>query len=145
MAMTMAARKTSAHLADSHMGGINTTPLIDIMLVLLVMFIITIPIQTHKVGVDLPVAPTTPGPVLPVNTIAITRAGSVLWNGTPVNYATLQSNLATAAAMSPNPELRFEPDADARFVVVDSVIAMIRRSGADTMGFIGNDRYANIF
>lgn len=140
MAMTLAARRS-----DTHLGGINTTPLIDIMLVLLVMFIITIPIQTHKVGVDLPVAPQTLGPVRDVNTIAITEAGSVLWNGSPVNYATLQANLATAAAMTPNPELRFEPDANARFVVVDSVIAMIRRSGADTLGFVGNDRYANIF
>lgn len=140
MAMTLAARQS-----DTHLGGINTTPLIDIMLVLLVMFIITIPIQTHKVGVDLPVTGPENWDIRPVNTIAITEAGSVLWNGAPVNYATLQANLATAAAMTPNPELRFEPDANARFVVVDSVIAMIRRSGADTLGFVGNDRYAHSF
>ena len=91
------------------MMEINTTPLIDVMLVLLIMFIITIPPQTHAVKVDLPTnQPNQPPPVNPVrNKIVITPEGTVLWNGNPVNEVTLAAFLAQTRTMNPEPELHF--------------------------------------
>jgi len=134
--------------ADAPIGDMNTTPLIDVMLVLLVMFIITIPIQTHAVKIDLPVPPVNPPPI-PLdpekNKVNITPEGVVLWNGTPVNFSQLAQNLEDTKAITPTPELQFEPDPYARYVVVDSVLALIKRSEVGGMGFVGNERYAREF
>ena len=134
--------------ADAPIGDMNTTPLIDVMLVLLVMFIITIPIQTHAVKIDLPVPPVNPPPI-PLdpekNKVNITPEGVVLWNGTPVNFSQLAQNLEDTKAITPTPELQFEPDPYARYVVVDSVLALIKRSEVGGMGFVGNERYARAF
>ncbi|MEQ1687672.1 MAG: biopolymer transporter ExbD [Sphingopyxis sp.] len=126
------------------MRELNTTPLIDVMLCLLVMMILSIPLQSHAVKVEMP-SDGGHAPILPINKIAITHDGVVMWNGVPVTYTQLQNNLRAAGAMSPAPELRFEPDAMARYVVVDTVMAMIRRSGTGNMGFVGNERYARDF
>src|SRR5436309_7518036 len=90
------------------MMEINTTPLIDVMLVLLIMFIITIPIQTHAVKLDLPVNnPNTPTPpILPEkNIVVVTAQDQILWNGTPVSMQQLRSYLDTTQQMNPVPEL----------------------------------------
>jgi biopolymer transport protein ExbD len=125
---------------SSPMSELNTTPLIDVMLCLLVMMILSIPVQTHSVKVELPIDGGQ-APILQTNRITISQDGVVMWNAIPVNYAQLQHNLRAAQAMPPTPELQFEPDAQARYVVVDTVLAMIRRSGANNMGFVGNERY----
>ena len=134
--------------ADAPIGDMNTTPLIDVMLVLLVMFIITLPIQTHAVKIDLPVPQPNP-PVNPIkpdkNKINITPQGQVLWNGAPVNFSQLAQNLEATKAITPTPELQFEPDPYARYVVVDSVLALIKRSEVGGMGFVGNERYGREF
>ena len=94
------------------MLDINTTPLIDVMLVLLIMLIITIPIQTHAVKLDLPVNQPNqpPPPVDPVkNTVVITRLGQVLWNGNPVDLVTLRQYLDLTTTMNPVPELHLQP------------------------------------
>lgn len=122
------------------MSELNTTPLIDVMLCLLVMMILSIPAQTHSVKVELPTGPWADR-ILPVNKITISEDGVVMWNAVPVTYARLQHNLRAAQTVSPAPELQFEPDAQARYVVVDTVLAMIRRSGSENMGFVGNERY----
>ena len=129
------------------MMEINTTPLIDVMLVLLIMFIITIPVQTHAVKVDLPVnQPNQPPPVNPTrNKIVITPDGAVLWNGTPVSEQNLAVYLAQTRAMNPEPELHFQPDSEARYEVVDRTLAVIRRSQVTKLGFIGNEQYATAF
>lgn len=124
----------------------NTTPLIDVMLVLLVMLIITIPIQTHAVKIDLPVnnpnpPPKTIDPV--VNKLSVDVAGTVLWNATPIDFATLRDYLARTREMSPEPELHIQPDQSARFVVVDQVLAEVKRSKVGKIGFVGNEQYAN--
>jgi biopolymer transport protein ExbD len=126
------------------MGDLNTTPLIDIMLVLLVMFIITIPLQTHAVRVDLPridkpLPPQWPDPV--VNTLTVDRAGAVLWNGRSIDLATLRVYLDRTRVMTPEPELHFQPAADARFDTVDRVLAAVKRSQISKFGFVGNERY----
>ena len=128
------------------MMEINTTPLIDVMLVLLIMFIITIPPQTHAVKVDLPASNNPPSVVNPTrNKIVITPEGTVLWNGNPVNEVTLAAFLAQTKAMNPEPELHFQPDPEARYDVVDRTLAVIRRSQVTKLGFIGNEQYGNAF
>lgn len=131
----------------SPMMEINTTPLIDVMLVLLIMFIITIPIQTHAVKVDLPVnSNTNPPPVdAQKNKVVIDAQGTVTWNGVPVDDATLEQFLEQTKNIQPEPELHFQPLPDARYEVVDRVLAVIKRSGISKLGFIGNDQYANEF
>ena len=126
------------------MMDINTTPLIDVMLVLLIMFIITIPIQTHAVKLDLPQnTNNTPPPIEPVkNKVVITADGRVLWNGAQVDLLTLRQYLDLTQQMNPIPELHLEPDPQARYVVVDEVLAVTKRAHVEKMGFIGNERYA---
>lgn len=127
------------------MGEMNTTPLIDVMLVLLIMFIITIPIQTHAVKIDLPVnspPDQPPPPIDPIkNKVSVDPAGTITWNGSPVDMVTLRLYLDRTKAMSPEPELHVQPDPQARYSVVDNVLAAIKRSGVTKMGFVGNEQY----
>lgn len=126
------------------MMDINTTPLIDVMLVLLIMFIITIPVQTHAVKLDLPQPQPnqTPPPIDPVkNTINIMPNNAVLWNGTPVDLVRLRQYLDYTTTMRPVPELHLAPDAEARYEQVDEVLAVTKRARITAMGFIGNERY----
>ena len=130
------------------MMEINTTPLIDVMLVLLIMFIITIPIQTHAVKVDLPVNDPNQKqpPVDPVkNKVSIDPTGTVSWNGAPVDLVTLQQYLEQSVAMNPEPELHFQPDPKAKYERVDQVLAVIKRSNVTKLGFIGNEQYYGDF
>lgn len=131
--------------AETPMADLNTTPLIDVMLVLLIMFIITLPIQTHTVEIDLPAS----GPqreVQPdINRVSISAAGAVLWNGEPVPMSALAGLLERTRRITPSPELRFEPDPEADYLVADQVIAIIKRSGVSGVGFPGIERYARDF
>ena len=128
------------------MMDINTTPLIDVMLVLLIMFIITIPIQTHAVKLDLPVdtGESTPPPIDPVkNKIVIMPDRSIMWNGEAVDEVTLRQYLDITTTMSPEPELHMQPHPEAPYEVVDQVLAITKRANITKMGFVGNEQYAN--
>ena len=129
------------------MMDINTTPLIDVMLVLLIMFIITIPPQTHAVKVDLPINSKDSRPVVDSvkNKVIVDSAGVVQWNGNPVDLVTLQQYLEQTKTMNPEPELHFQPNPDAKYEKVDTVLAVIKRSGISKLGFIGNEQYRNDF
>ncbi|MBT2185427.1 ExbD/TolR family protein [Sphingobium nicotianae] len=129
------------------MMEMNTTPLIDVMLVLLIMFIITIPIQTHAVKIDLPQNAEQPlNAIDPVkNRLTIDPQGIIYWNGSPVDRVTLAQYLRQTRQMNPEPELQFEPDQSARYVVVDDVLAIIKRSEVTKLGFVGNERYGGVF
>jgi len=130
------------------MMEMNMTPLIDVLLVLLIMFIITIPIQTHAVKVDLPVnSKNQPqNPVDPQkNKISIDPAGTVAWNGSPVDEVTLRQYLDQSAGMTPEPELHFQPNPESKYEVVDRTLAVIKRSAITKLGFIGNEQYRNAF
>ena len=128
----------------SPMMDINTTPLIDVMLVLLIMFIITIPIQTHAVKLDLPPPNNQPQNVDPVfNQIDIDFLGNIYWNKKEVDQPTLLSFLKQAIALPSEPELRLHPEALARYEVVDKVMATAQQAGVTKMGFVGNEAYAN--
>ena len=131
---------------SSPMDEINMTPLIDVMLVLLVMFIITIPVQTHAVKLDLPQNQPnqTPPPIDPVkNKIVIMPDGSVLWNGAPVNLVTLRQYLDITTTMTPTPELHLQPHPNARYELVDEVLAVTKRAQVTAMGFVGNEAYTS--
>ncbi|EQB07865.1 hypothetical protein L288_09220 [Sphingobium quisquiliarum P25] len=135
--------QSNAAPSERPMGEMNTTPLIDVMLVLLIMFIITIPIQTHKIGVELPHP--VPGAVEPdpvKNRLNIEADGRIRWNGNVIDRLTLRQYLAASLRLPIEPELRFQPDPQARYVVVNEVLADIRRAGIKNMGFVGNERYA---
>jgi len=128
------------------MMDINTTPLIDVMLVLLIMFIITIPIQSHAVKLDLPQDSQTnePPPVDPVkNKIVIEQTGAILWNGAAVDPVTLRQYLDITTTMTPVPELHLQPHPEARYEIVDEVLAITKRANIQAMGFVGNEAYAN--
>ena len=127
------------------MMEINTTPLIDVMLVLLIMIIMTIPIQSHAVKLDLPQnSQSNPPPIDPVkNKIVVTPQGQVLWNGTPVDLTTLRQYLDLTTTMRPVPELHLQPDPNARYELVDEVLAVCKRAQVTAMGFVGNEAYAN--
>lgn len=126
------------------LGEMNTTPLIDVMLVLLVMLIFTIPVATNSVDVDLPVADEhglmlEPDPL--VNKISLTSDGTILWNGTETDRAGLRASLEAANALRPQPELQYEPEATAGYDIAAKVLSDIKASGATRFGFVGNDRY----
>jgi biopolymer transport protein ExbD len=126
-------------------GEMNTTPLIDVMLVLLVMFIITIPIQTHAVKIDLPANSQTPPDqvVKPdINKVSIDPGGTITWNGSPIDLVTLRQYLDSTKVMVPEPELHVQPDAQARYDVVDQVLAVIKKSEITKLGFVGNEQYS---
>ena len=128
------------------MMDINTTPLIDVMLVLLIMFIITIPVQSHAVKLDLPVNQPNqqPPPVDPVkNKIVIMPDGVVTWNSAPVDLVTLRQYLDITTTMTPTPELHLQPHPEARYEQVDEVLAVTKRANVTAMGFVGNEAYAN--
>lgn len=128
------------------MMDINTTPLIDVMLVLLIMFIITIPIQTHAVKLDLPQdnPNQTPPPIEPVkNKIVIMPDNVVTWNGAPVNDVQLRQYLDITTTMRPTPELHLQPHPEARYERVDEVLAITKRANVQSMGFVGNEAYAD--
>lgn len=128
------------------MMDMNTTPLIDVMLVLLIMFIITIPVQTHAVKIDLPVPSDAASNVDPVkNKVMIDPAGTISWNGTPVDLAQLAVFLEQTRALPVEPELQIQPDPNARYLVVDNVLAVVKRSGVGKLGFVGNEQYARVF
>ncbi len=131
---------------DQPMMEMNTTPLIDVMLVLLIMFIITLPVQTHAVKIDLPIPTDNPNDVDPEkNKVIIDDSGVITWNGTPVDYAQLASNLEATKALPVEPELQVQPTPYARYYVVDRVMATIKRSGVGKLGFVGNEQYARAF
>jgi len=132
----------AARADDQVMSELNTTPLIDVMLVLLIMFIITIPIRTHSVPIDLPVD----GPPAMVdperNKLVVDRAGAAYWNGEPVSNDGLAATLHRVAALPVQPELHFQPDGETRYERVDELLALIKRANVGVMGMVGNERYA---
>ncbi len=127
---------------DEPMMDINMTPLIDVMLVLLIMFIITIPVMTHAVKLDMPRATNAPSNVQPiVINLEIDFDGTVLWNGTPVEIEALESYFRREAANEPQPELHIRPSKRAKYDVVARVLASAQRNGMRKIGFVGNEQF----
>ena len=129
----------------SPMMEMNTTPLIDVMLVLLIMFIITIPVATHSVPIDLPAAtPPSEQIVDPIkNKLVLTQANVILWNGAPTTQGQLVSLLSQTKTFAVEPELQFQPEEFASYELADQVLKVIKVSGVSKFGFVGNEMYAN--
>jgi biopolymer transport protein ExbD len=144
----MAMQTTGSNVEGEPMMEINTTPLIDVLLVLIIMLIITIPPQTHAVKLDLPQDQSNqpPPPIDPIkNKVVVTPEGAVLWNGAPVNLTQLRQYLDVTQQMDPIPELHLQPDPNARYVVVDEVLAVTKQAKVSKMGFVGNEAYMTVF
>ncbi len=144
----MAMQTTTGNTEGQPMIDMNMTPLIDVLLVLLIMFIITIPPQTHAVKLDLPqndpnqVQP----PIDPIkNKIVITQPGAILWNGAPLDKVQLRQYLDVTQQMEPVPELHLQPEPEARYELVDEVLAVTKEAKVSKMGFVGNEAYMKAF
>jgi len=139
--MAMELRPTGGE--DEVMVDINTTPLIDVMLVLLIMLIITIPVQTHAVKLDMP--RDNPPPVLvqpEVVNLEVDFDGTILWNGAIVpDRATLESYLRAAARKDPQPEIHLAPNKLVKYAYVAEVLAEAQRLGVVKIGLVGSEQY----
>jgi biopolymer transport protein ExbD len=130
---------------DEPMMDINTTPLIDVMLVLLIMFIITIPVMTHAVKLDMP----RPNPNQPENPVPpevinleIDFDGTILWNGTTVpTMNALERYFRTEAAKEPQPELHVRPNKRVKYDYVAKVLALAQRQDIRKIGFVGMEQF----
>jgi len=132
--------------AGEEMCDINTTPLIDVMLVLLVTLIITLPVMTHAVKLDMPQLnqPPPPDQIKPeVIDLEVDFDGTVLWNGTPVpNFETLEGYFHTYADKDPQPEIHLRPDRRAKYDVVARVLAAAQRNRMKKIGFVNTAEFA---
>ncbi len=130
---------------DEVMIDINTTPLIDVMLVLLIMFIITIPIQTHAVKMNMPVGPSTPPPRPPeIVRIDVDFDGTIGWNGVIVSPgAELENKLLAVAAQPDQDEVHLRPNKLVTYKHVAHVMATAQRLGVTKIGLVGNEQFLN--
>jgi biopolymer transport protein ExbD len=130
--------------SDDVMIDINTTPLIDVMLVLIIMLIITIPIQTHAVKMNMPIAPSATPPKPPeIVRIDIDFDGTIGWNGTVVEKDELINRLAQVAQQPDQPEVHLRPNKLVTYKVVAMVMANAQRLGVTKIGLIGNEQFLN--
>jgi biopolymer transport protein ExbD len=124
-------------------AAVNTTPLIDVMLVLLIMFIITIPLTTHAVKIYLPTGPTPPALLEPVtHKLAMNPAGALTLNGAAVTEADLRGRLRGLEDANPRSQFQFQVDSAARYEDFDRVLAEVKKAGIQNLGFVGNQQFA---
>ncbi|MDE2448204.1 MAG: biopolymer transporter ExbD [Gammaproteobacteria bacterium] len=130
--------------SEGPMCDINTTPLIDVLLVLLVTLIITLPIQTHAVKLDLPQNQNQqPPPVQPeVIDLEIDFDGTIVWNGTPSTLQQLDGYFASESSKNPQPEIHLNPDGMAKYDVVAKVLASAQRNRMTKIGFVNTSEFA---
>ncbi len=128
---------------DAPMMDINTTPLIDVMLVLIIMLIITIPIQTHAVKMNMPVGPSSAPPKPPeIVRIDVDFDGTIGWNGVIVaDRAELENRLSQLAALPDQPEVHLRPNKLVSYKVVAMVMASAQRLGVTKIGLVGNEQF----
>ncbi len=119
------------------MAEINMTPLVDVMLVLLIVFMITIPVMQHSVKIELPQASSQKNDVKPESiNINISAKGQIFWNNAPIDIDTLQIYAQTAAKKNPQPEVQLRADKNARYETVAQVLASSKRAGLTKVGFV---------
>ncbi|HEY4073642.1 MAG TPA: biopolymer transporter ExbD [Herbaspirillum sp.] len=119
------------------MAEINVTPMVDVMLVLLVIFIMAAPLFTHAIKLDLPSAQSAPSEEKPQTvTIAVDPAGKLFWNDAPVSRADLTSRLSASAAKKPQPDIMIRADKNTRYEVVTDLLAAAQTQGLSKIGFV---------
>jgi biopolymer transport protein ExbD len=140
----MAFGSFNPHRQQSMMSDINVTPMVDVMLVLLVIFIISAPVFTHAVRLDLPRAQSAPAPrEAGTVDIAIDAAGTVSWNGAAVDAATLDAHLLQAASVEPQPQLHLRADRNTRYEAVAQLMAAAESRGLVKLGFVTDPNKEN--
>lgn len=126
---------------DQPFGELNMTPLVDVLLVLLVVLILSVPVATHSLSYDLP----GDGPPVTVhetrNRLTVTAQDRILWNGAWVTERELAAVLRRATAMAPEPQLEFAPEGGASYNASARVLQLVKASGATNFGFAGNERH----
>lgn len=122
-------------------GGINTTPLIDVMLVLLVMFIIIMPRATHEVPMDLPQGRGAPDNA-PTHLLELDAAGALRWDGNAIPAEALPATLAAMKADPAGAKLMIRTDGETPYLRFDQTLSVVDKAGIDRLGFIGNERFA---
>ncbi len=132
------AMSTSSGGSGAPMSEINVTPMVDVMLVLLIIFMITAPLASHKIRVDLPKANpiVQPKPVPASVDLAVQSDGQLYWNDSPVNEDEFKQKLAVAAAKRPQPEIKLRADKHIHFKVVARVLSDAKQAGIVKIGFI---------
>ncbi len=130
--------------AEQPFSTINTTPIIDVMLVLLIMFILTLPLMTHSVKIDLPADGRTQDDI-EEHELGIDSASRLMWDGAPIAESALPARLAAFRASAPDGFLHFRADAETRYEDFDRVLADVKRAGIERLGFVGNERYARAY
>lgn len=119
------------------LNEINMTPLVDVMLVLLIIFIVTMPVLTHSLPLDLPRSEAAPSAQQEEGiTLSITADGSLFWNGSPIDPATMEARLRAAASRQPQPEVNIRGDRKVAYERVIEVMATVQRSGLSKLGFL---------
>ncbi|MBI3772560.1 MAG: biopolymer transporter ExbD [Gammaproteobacteria bacterium] len=122
---------------DEVMSEINMTPLVDVMLVLLIVFIVTVPVLTHSVKLDLPRADNRPNEIKPETVMmSVTADGAIHWNDTLLDDAALQTRLTQAARQQPQPEIHIRGDRKVDYEHVIQVMAAAQRAGILKLGFV---------
>ncbi|MFM7760178.1 MAG: ExbD/TolR family protein [Burkholderiaceae bacterium] len=125
------------------MAEINVTPMVDVMLVLLVIFIITAPLFTHAVKLELPTASSAPAPEKPESiTLSINAEGKIFWNNTVVSLDELGTRFADAARKKPQPELQLRADKSTRYEIIAQVMSSAQTHGMTKIGFVTNPKDA---
>jgi biopolymer transport protein ExbD len=125
------------------MSEINVTPMVDVMLVLLVIFIITAPLFTHAIKLDLPQAQSAPAPEKPDTiSLSVNGQGKIFWNNNEIASPELNSKLATAAQKSPMPELQLRADKETRYETIAQVMAAAQSNGLTKIGFVTEPKEA---
>lgn len=122
------------------MADINVTPLVDVMLVLLIIFMITAPLMSHKVKIELPSASLNKKPeiMVPPVTVAIKATGEVYWNDQLMNEALLEQNLAVTVARDPQPQVDIRADNTTKYSLIQKTVRTIRNSGMRKVGFVSS-------
>jgi biopolymer transport protein ExbD len=126
------------------MSEINVTPLVDVMLVLLIIFMITAPLMTHKIPIDLPQASTVKNPEEPnIITLALTADGNLYWNDIAVSKEEWKARIEQAASLQPQPELQLRADKITQYQVLAEIMADAQNAGIKRMGFITTPKKGN--
>lgn len=140
------ARMAQAQIEEFNpIAEINTTPLIDLMLVLLVMFIIIVPVSTHKIEADLPTPSNDVVTPPPAHRLDIDAGGRLFWDGTPIAADALRQRLGAMVADPAQPVLQMNAHDETRYERFDEVLGIVRRAGVTRLGFVGMNRFEGQF
>jgi biopolymer transport protein ExbD len=128
-------------LAREPLSEINTTPLIDVLLVLLIVMVMAVPLATNSLEVELPPSERSDKPDPVRNLLVIRTDGSLLWNGDSIDEPRLAGQLAQVRAMHPEPEVQFRPEANTSYARSAEILLLVKQSRVSNFGFLGTEQY----